>query len=146
MDLVELVQDTDFRVAVRRMAEYQAAQRADGDTTGLHHELTETVREEVGRALAAGIAPDSEQAGRIVATLTARYAETFGKTDDDRLKRWILDRLGVAGDRRVTRYWQLVAAINGWPPLPDLEPVFTWFGRALRAQAWPSGRQTSSLA
>jgi DNA-binding transcriptional MerR regulator len=134
MELVELVQDTDFRAAVRRMAEYQAAQRADGDTTGLHHDLTETVREEVGRALAAGIAPDSEQAGGVVATLTARYAETFGKADDDRLKQWILDRLEVAGDPRVTRYWQLVATINDWPPLPDLEPVFTWFGRALRAR------------
>jgi DNA-binding transcriptional MerR regulator len=139
MELVELVQDTDFRAAVRRMAEYQATQRADGDTTGLHHDLTETVRADVGRALAAGIAPDSEQAGGVVAALTARYAETFGKADDNRLKWWILERLEVAGDRRVTRYWQLVASINGWPPFPDPEPVFTWFGRALRTHL-DSGR------
>jgi DNA-binding transcriptional MerR regulator len=146
MELVELVQDTDFRAAVRRMAEYQAAQRADGDTTGLHHDLTEAVREDVGRALAAGIDPDSEQAGAIVASLTARYAETFGKADDNRLKRWILERLDVADDRRVARYWELVAAVNGRPPVPDPGPVFTWFGRALRArldsrpgQAWPTG-------
>ncbi len=132
MELVELVRDTGFRAAVRRMAEYQAAQRADGDTTGLHHDLTETVREDVGRALAAGIAPDSEQAGGIVAALTARYARTFGKADDDQLKGWILERLEVADDSRVTRYWQLVALINAWPPLPDPGPVFTWFGRALR--------------
>ncbi len=129
---VELVRDNGFRAAVRRMAEYQAAQRADGDTTGLHHDLTEAVREHVGRALAAGIAPDSEQAGGVVATLTARYAETFGKADDNRLKRWIAERLEVADDRRVTRYWQLVAVINGRPPVPDPGPVFTWFGRALR--------------
>lgn len=134
LEVVELVQDKEFRVAVRRMAEYQAAQRADGDTTGLHHDLTETVRDEVGRALSAGIAPDSEQAGGIVATLTARYAETFGKADDDRLQQWILDRLEIAGDPRVTRYWQRVATINGWPPFPDLQPVFSWFGQALRAR------------
>lgn len=30
MDLVQLVQDNDFRLAVRRMAEYQERQRADG--------------------------------------------------------------------------------------------------------------------
>ncbi|WP_174187987.1 MerR family transcriptional regulator [Nocardia barduliensis] len=132
MELVELVQDTDFRASVRRMAEYQAAQRADGDSTGLHHDLTETVRVDVGRALAAGLAPDSEQGGDIVATITARYAVTFGRADDNQLKRWILERLEVANDPRVTRYWQLVAIINGWPPLPDLEPVFTWFGHALR--------------
>ncbi|MEA5362950.1 MerR family transcriptional regulator [Amycolatopsis sp., V23-08] len=133
MELVELVQDNDFRAAVRRMAEYQAAQRAGGDTTGLHHELTETVRGDVGRALAAGIAPDSREAGGVVAALTARYAETFGKADDNQLKRWILERLEVANDPRVTRYWQLAATINGWAPLPDLQPVFSWFGQALRA-------------
>jgi hypothetical protein len=132
MELVELMQDAGFRAAVRRMAEYQAAQRADGDATGLHHDLTEAVRQEVGRALAAGLAPDSDQAGPIVATLTARYAETFGKADDNQLKAWILERLEVADDPRVTRYLQLVAVINGWPALPDLEPVFTWFGQALR--------------
>ncbi|KDN22352.1 MerR family transcriptional regulator [Amycolatopsis rifamycinica] len=132
VELVELVQDTGFRAAVRRMAEYQAAQRAEGDTTGLHHDLTETVLDEVGRAVTAGIAPDSEQAGGIVATLTARYAETFGKADDDQLKSWLLERLEVADDPRVTRYWRLVAAIDGRPALPDPGPVFTWFGRALR--------------
>ncbi|MFJ1461231.1 MerR family transcriptional regulator [Nocardia sp. N2S4-5] len=133
LELVELVQDNDFRTAVRRMSEYQAKERAEGDTTGLHHQLTETVRAEVGRALAADIAPESASAADIVDTLTARYADTFGRTDDDRLRRWVLERLAVANDSRVTRYWQLVATINGWPPLPDLEPVFTWFGRALHA-------------
>ncbi|WP_280202909.1 hypothetical protein [Nocardia cyriacigeorgica] len=47
---------------------------------------------------------------------------------------WIHDRLEVADDSRVTRYWQLVAIINGWTPLPDLEPVFTWFRRAIRTR------------
>ncbi|MGY2029409.1 MerR family transcriptional regulator [Nocardia gipuzkoensis] len=131
MELVELVQDNDFRTAVRRMAEYQAKERAEGDTTGLHHDLTRTVCEEVGRALAAEIAPDSASAADIVDTLTARYAETFGRADDDQLRRWVLERLAVANDPRVARYWQLVAIINGWPPLPDLGPVFTWFGQAL---------------
>lgn len=132
MELVALVQDSDFRAAVRRMAEYQAAQRTEGDTTGLHHALTETVRDEVGRALAAGTAPDSTEAAPIVDTLTARYAETFGKPDDSALRHWMLQRLEVANDSRVARYWQLVAAINGWPSVADLDPVFSWLGRALR--------------
>ncbi|MEU1983763.1 MerR family transcriptional regulator [Nocardia sp. NPDC019395] len=133
MELVELVRDDDFRAAVRRMAEYQAKERAEGDTTGLHHELTEAVREEVSRALAAGIAPESAAAQPVIAGLTRQYAETFGKEDGRPLRRWILERLEVADDPRVTRYWQLVGTINGWPPLPDLEPVFSWFGLALRA-------------
>ncbi|WP_067896521.1 MerR family transcriptional regulator [Nocardia vaccinii] len=133
MELVQLVQDNDFRAAVRRMAEYQQEQRADGDSTGLHHDLTETVREEVGRAMAAGIAPDAPEAAAIVDTLTARYAEAFGRADDSDLRYWVLERLEVANDARVTRYWQLVAVINSWPPVADLEPVFVWFGRALRS-------------
>ncbi|MGI5222718.1 MerR family transcriptional regulator [Nocardia sp. CA-290969] len=132
MELVALVQDTGFRAAVRRMAEYQAAQRREGDTTGLHHALTETVRAEVGRALAAEIGPESAAAAPIVDTLTARYAATFGKPDDSALRHWMLERLEVANDSRVARYWQLVAAVNDWPPVADLDPVFGWLGRALR--------------
>ncbi|WP_019926397.1 MerR family transcriptional regulator [Nocardia sp. BMG111209] len=133
LELVRLVQDNDFRAAVRRMAEYQAKERADGDDSGLHHDLTETVCDEVGRALAAGTAADAAEAVAVVDILTARYAGTFGRPDDADLRRWVLERLEVANDARVTRYWQLVATINGRPPMADLEPVFTWFVRALRS-------------
>jgi hypothetical protein len=70
-----------------------------------------------------------------VDTLTARYAETFGKPDDSALRRWMIERLEVANDSRVARYWQLVAAVNDWPPIEDLDPVFSWLGRALRTRA-----------
>ncbi|OLZ59333.1 hypothetical protein AV521_45655 [Streptomyces sp. IMTB 2501] len=50
VELAELTQDLDFRAAVRRMAQYQAAERTQGDVTGLHHGLAETVRDSVGRA------------------------------------------------------------------------------------------------
>lgn len=132
MELVELVRDKEFRAAVRRMAEYQARERAAGDDTGLHHDLTEAVRDRVGAALAEGIAPDSPAAAGILDDLTARYAATFVKLDDAALRHWILDRLEVANDPRTERYWQLVATINGWPPLPDLGPTFAWFAAALR--------------
>ncbi|MFF0636342.1 MerR family transcriptional regulator [Nocardia sp. NPDC004151] len=133
MELVELVQDNDFRESVRAMAEYQARERAEGDSTGLHHDLTEAVRTDIGKALADGLSADSEAAATVVDGLTARYADTFGKPDDARLRRWILERLKVANDSRVERYWRLVSAINGWPEMPDLGPVFTWFAAALRA-------------
>ncbi|AYF73689.1 MerR family transcriptional regulator [Nocardia yunnanensis] len=133
MELVELVQDNDFRAAVRVMAEYQARERADGDTTGLHHDLTEAVRTEVGKALADGLSADSPAAAAIIDTLTARYADTFAKPDDPRLRRWILERLDIANDPRVEHYWRLVSTINNWPEPPDMAPIFTWFATALRA-------------
>ncbi|WP_404868612.1 MerR family transcriptional regulator [Kitasatospora griseola] len=134
-ELAELTRDEDFRASLRRMAAYQAAERAAGDTTGLHHRLTEQVREAVGGALAAGVAPDSARAGQVVAGLTARYAQVFGRPDDAALRAWLLTRLEVAGDHRVERYWELLARINGWPVPSSLGPVFAWFTAALRAAA-----------
>ncbi|GAA2401572.1 MerR family transcriptional regulator [Streptomyces glaucosporus] len=133
VELAELTRDPDFRAAVRRMAEYQAAERARGDDTGLHHDLTEAVRDGVGRALDAGIAPDSAEAAPVVDALTARYARTFGRADDAGLRRRLLTRLEVAGDPRTERYWHLLSVVNGWPVPPSLAPVFAWFAEALRA-------------
>ncbi|MGW6729273.1 MerR family transcriptional regulator [Nocardia sp. NPDC055029] len=133
MELAELVQDNDFRDAVRRMAEYQARERAAGDTTGLHHDLTEAVRTQVGAAVTADIAPGSAAAIPVLDALTARYASTFDRPDDPALRHWILERLEIADDPRVQRYWRLLGIVNGWPGQPDLTPVFTWFAQALRA-------------
>lgn len=137
VELAELTQDSEFRAAVRRMAEHQAAERAQGDTTGLHQALTEAVCTEVRRALDAGIAPGSDEAAPIVATLTARYAATFGRPDDTALRHWLLTRLEVANDPRAERYWHLLSVINGWPAPPSLAPIFAWFIEALRATLRP---------
>ncbi|MFF9512472.1 MerR family transcriptional regulator [Streptomyces sp. NPDC014724] len=133
VELAELTQDPDFRAAVRRMAEYQAAERAQGDVTGLHHHLTETVRDSVGRELDAGTAPASAEAASIINALTARYAQTFNRADDADLHHWLLTRLETADDPRAERYWHPLAVINGWPVPPNLAPVFTWFTESLRA-------------
>ncbi|CAM5431026.1 MerR family transcriptional regulator [Streptomyces spiroverticillatus] len=145
-ELAELTQDPDFSAAVRRMAAHQAKERAEGDTTGLHHDLTELVRDRVGEALSSGIAPESPKAVPIVAGLTAQYAHTFGRADDAALRHWLLDRLDVANDPRTERYWQLLSTINGWPVPPSLAPVFTWLTTALRSLPGPSyGVRTSRL-
>ncbi|MFD0633482.1 MerR family transcriptional regulator [Catenulispora yoronensis] len=132
IELAELTQDPDFRAGVRRMAEYQAAERAAGDTTGLHHELTTHVRARITQAIADGIAPESPAAAPIIADLAAQYATTFSKPDNDALRAWLWQRLEVAADPRVERYWRLLAAINRWPEPESLGPVFDWFLRALR--------------
>ncbi|NUP50618.1 MAG: MerR family transcriptional regulator [Catenulispora sp.] len=134
IELAELTQDPDFRASVRRMAEYQAAERAAGDTTGLHHELTTLVRDRIGQAVAAGVDPESPAADPVIAELGARYAATFDRPDDEALRAWLWHRLEVAADARVERYWRLLAAINRWPEPESLGPVFDWFLRALRAR------------
>ncbi|GIH28145.1 hypothetical protein Aph01nite_64550 [Acrocarpospora phusangensis] len=137
VELAELTQDPDFRTAVRRMAEYQADERARGDTTGLHHDLTETVRRQINDALTAGVAPASAEAEVIVDAITARYAQVFSRADDTDLRRWLLTRLEIANDPRAERYLHLLAVINGWPVAPSLTPVFAWFIESLRAGLKP---------
>jgi hypothetical protein len=131
IELAELVQDADFRASVRRLAEYQAAERADGDRTGLHHEVTDHVRDRVAAAVAAGIQPESAQAAPVVADLVARYASTFAVTDSGAYRAKLLTRLQVANEPRVERYWQLISTINGWPTPPPLAPVYAWLIQAL---------------
>ncbi|MEU9305136.1 MerR family transcriptional regulator [Streptomyces sp. NPDC048269] len=131
VELAELCQDTGFREAVRRMAEYQAQERSQGDAGSLHHELNEAVRERIDEALAAGILPASAEAAPITDSLAALYAHAFERADDGDLRRWLLARLETAADPRAERYWELLATINSWPVSPSLAPVFTWFTTAL---------------
>ncbi|MEU6866830.1 MerR family transcriptional regulator [Streptomyces sp. NPDC046876] len=139
VELAELCQDADFRASVRRMAEMQAADRAGGDTGALHHELNEAVRDRIAEALAAGILPTSAEALPVTQALTALYAHAFARADDGDLRRWLLARLEAAADPRAERYWQLLATVNGWPPVASLAPVFTWFIEALRSGEQPRG-------
>ena len=38
-------------------------------------------------------------------------------------------------DPRAQRCWQLLATINGWPPVPGTAHLWSWFSSALRAHA-----------
>ena len=136
VELAELVQDhPDFRASVRRMAEYQAAERQAGDRTGLHHDLSNYVRERVAAALSAGIDPAGSTAAPILDDLVERYAETFQTTDTPKYRNALLRRLQIANDPRTERYFNLLHVINGWPTQPSLFPIFDWFARALRSHA-----------
>jgi hypothetical protein len=137
VELAELVQDRDFRASVRRMAEYQAAERADGDQTGLHSGLSAFVCDAVGRAIEDGIAPESPDAVPVLDALLAGYVRTFSAVDSAEYRASLLRRLDVANDPRAERYWRLLGLINGWPAQPTLAPIFEWFMRALRAHPRP---------
>ena len=137
VELAELVHDRDFRASVRRMAEFQAAERANGDHTGLHHELTVQVVDQVQAAIAADVDPASSAGSRVVDELITAYARTFHRRDTAAYRAEVLRRLEVAADPRTQRYLELLAQVNGWPPQPDLAPVFDWFTSALRTHQSP---------
>ena len=84
------------------------------------------VSEKAGAALAAGVAPDAPEAAAVVDELLP----AFGPGTD---RRELADRLATGTDARAERYWQLLAIINGWPPIPARVPAWEWFIAALRA-------------
>jgi len=134
VELADLVRNQDFKASVRRMADYQAADRSGGDVdAGAQKRLGDEVTEQVGAAMSAGIDPASVQARAVVDELAGRYATAFGRQDDAGFRRWLLARLAASSDPRAERYWQLLAIINGWPPVPTLMPVYAWFTEALAA-------------
>src|SRR3954453_11261006 len=87
VELAELVRDRDFRASVRRMAEYQAAERADGDRTGLHSDLSAFVRDTIARAIDSGIAPESPDAVPVLGALLDGYARPFPRPRQPRVPR-----------------------------------------------------------
>lgn len=120
IELAELVQDADFRARIRSMSEHGAASPPPGDMQA----AAELVSSRAGAALAAGVAPGSAEAEAVVAEILP----AFGGEDRDALA----DRLAVGTDARAERYWQLLAIINGWPPVPTTVPAWEWLIAALR--------------
>lgn len=135
LELAELSQDPDFRAAVRRLVEDDAADRAGAEEgAGPRRNAVAVVRDAAAPALAAGIDPDSPRADPVVASVTAHYAGVLGRHDDTALRHRLLGRLTAAGDPRRERYLQLLAVINGWPAPESLSPALDWFARALSAR------------
>ncbi|MGW7243973.1 MerR family transcriptional regulator [Streptomyces sp. NPDC054804] len=134
MELAEMSLDPGFRAVMRRMAEDQAAEQTRTDMMGPRRDIAAVVRDQVGPALAAGIAPASPQADPIVAAFTAHCAHLLGRPDDVELRRRLATRLETVNDPRRERYLQLLAVVNGWPAPESLAPVFDWSVQALRVR------------
>jgi DNA-binding transcriptional MerR regulator len=130
IELAELVRDPDFRARIRQMAEAGAAERAEGEAPdgAAMRAAAALVAKRGGAALEAGIPPGSEDAERVVAEIVATFG---GETGTDRTE--LADRFEQGADPRAERYWQLLAVINGWPPVPETMPAWRWTIDALRA-------------
>jgi DNA-binding transcriptional MerR regulator len=123
IELAELVQDDDFRARIRRMSEENAgAKRPSGDMQA----AAALVATRGGDALARGVEPGSEEAEPIVAEVVS----AFGGVD----RGVLAAQLESGTDARAERYWQLLAIINGWPPVPTTVPAWEWVIRALTAR------------
>ena len=151
LELAELVGDPDFRVRVRAMAQRSADDRAAGGSVGVraatespgsnaerqdHGAAAQLVAERAGAAACDGVDPASEAGQELVAQLVPAMAQLYGTTDTPAFREQLADMIDTFTDRRVERYWQLLAIMNGWPQRgSSATPAWEWLLAALRASA-----------
>jgi DNA-binding transcriptional MerR regulator len=153
IELAELVQDADFRSTVRRMSEQHAATRAGGaDGSAARapgsdradrpsagapgpdwQAAAALVVEHCEPARAAGIDPGGPEAARVLDRVVPAFAGPGEDPSDRAWRAELANRVAQGTDARAERYWQLLATINGWPPVPTTVPAWEWFIAALRA-------------
>jgi DNA-binding transcriptional MerR regulator len=121
IELAELVQDEGFRQTIRRMSEQQSASRQAGEEEPDMRAAAAAVSAQADPSLA----PESAEAQAIVARLLPAFGGEVDRAE-------LADRLAVGTDARAERYWQLLAIINGWPPVPATVPKWEWLIAALR--------------
>jgi DNA-binding transcriptional MerR regulator len=145
LELAHLVSDPSFRESVRQAFERHSADRSSGAEQGdpeSWRQVERAVVDLAGRAMADGISPTSAPAEAIVEELVAAFAAAHRRDDDAEFRVWLAERVRIGADPRVSRYWRLLAVINGWPPKSDPVPAARWFLTALEAglEQQPNGR------
>lgn len=134
IELAELIRDPGFRERLREMGRRSFGSGGQGTPPADAQRLATLVQEKAGAAVAAGIEPASDAATPVVDELVGAYAESGGRADDAAYRRELLDQLELANEPRAERYWQLLATINGWPPIAGVMHLWGWFVEALRAR------------
>jgi len=135
IEFAELVQDPDFRALIRGMSETQAAQLKSGDFHPPAEAWQQNWPSWVARAeaaLEAGDSPTSEAGQALAAEVAAATARPDQDPSSAEFRTEMADRFATSGDPRAERYWQLLAIINGWPPVPTAQPAVRFMIEALR--------------
>ena len=132
IELAELVRQADFRDRLRRMGQRSFGPDAKPLSPTAMPEI-HAFTERVAEAMDEGVRPDSSAAADLVSDVVGRWAAAGGRQPDEAYQRELLDQLELSVEPRAERYWQLMATINGWPPIPTTIHRWAWFLDALRA-------------
>ncbi|HEU5475510.1 MAG TPA: MerR family transcriptional regulator [Actinophytocola sp.] len=123
IELAELVRDKDFRARIRQMSESHSAARTAGQSMAPADDWPRWT-EIAAEALAADEPPTSARARALSTEITTTLGISTAQA---------ADHIATGTDTRAERYWQLMATINGWPPIPTRVPAVEWLIAALRA-------------
>ncbi len=138
IELAELLRDEDFQDRLRAMG-----QRSFGDGPAVMPSgpemmgIAQVLVERVSTAMDAGITPDAPEASPIVDRLIGPWAKAVGRADSEAYRHDLAEQLELAHEPRAERYWQLLAIINGWPPVPTTSHRWAWLTEALRTHTRP---------
>ncbi|MGW1751852.1 MerR family transcriptional regulator [Streptomyces sp. NPDC002092] len=123
VELAEMMQDPEFRALMRRMIEFNAADRGPDVPAGTSLWFMSRLVQLAGQALERGIAPEAPEAEELLRGL-------LGDADPAE----VLKRLEAGSNVRVARYRQLWAVVAGLGPQAAYEPEFTWVVAALKTR------------
>ncbi|TWH21151.1 MerR family transcriptional regulator [Prauserella rugosa] len=147
IEFAELVSDAEFRALIRGMGEQQAQRREAGqDVDAFAWAQKERWEDWHARAqgfVDAGLPAESAK-GKALADEIVRASLGGDGTsawfpgepvDGAEYRTWLAGQIDAGGDARAERYWQLLAIINGWPPVPSRIDATKWIVAAVRASA-----------
>lgn len=136
IELAELVQDQDFRRAVRALYQEHSDRRDAGEPMVEQEQAPKwwAITDEAKAAVESGAAPDSAEGRALADRLIALATGDWGKPDTPEFRREMADSY-EGHDPRMSRYWELLAIINDWPRHPVTDEATRWLAAALRASA-----------
>ncbi|MGW0759954.1 helix-turn-helix domain-containing protein [Streptomyces sp. NPDC002814] len=121
VEMAELMQDLGFRARMRKMIEFNAADRGPDVPAGTSLWFMSRLVQLAGEALEQGVTPESPEAEAVLSGLLG---------DADRAA--VLDRMESAAHVEVARFRELTALVRGTEPLPAHREEFAWVVAALR--------------
>ncbi|WP_210577258.1 MerR family transcriptional regulator [Streptomyces sp. GESEQ-4] len=121
VEMAELMQDLGFRARMRKMIEFNAADRGPDVPAGTSLWFMSRLVQLAGEALEQGVTPESPEAEAVLNGLLG---------DADRAA--VLDRMESAAHVEVARFRELTALVRGTEPLPAHREEFAWVVAALR--------------
>ena len=122
VELAELIQDPGFRARMRRMIEFNAADRGPDVPSGASLWFMSRLVQLAGNAVKGGVEPGSAEAERVLGELLGNGNRAA-----------VLERLTEVANVQLARYRELTAVVNGLDPLPVPNEEFAWVVAALRA-------------
>ncbi|MDO0936754.1 MerR family transcriptional regulator [Streptomyces sp. DG2A-72] len=121
VEMAELMQDPGFRARMRKMIEFNAADRGPDVPAGTSLWFMSRLVQLAGEALEQGVTPESPEAEAVLNGL-------LGNAD----RAAVLDRMESAAHAEVARFRELTALVRGTEPLPAHREEFAWVVAALR--------------